>query len=194
MSFFWKCTERERVQGIAPPTVYSVVHRCKKWMQRYCWLNTQLKTTGIQRIMLLFSFFFCCFQWVDQQHRSFVRPLLCRWGVVKRKRLTKRPRTNRVQGKKEKPFQIPQLGCGQATKPSTAMRGQSTVSIDCLLSTTHDAIWKVVSDLVTGCSSHNRICCCGTKAHRIINRNEIYGPGVILGQQYVAVFAQHEAL
>lgn len=37
-----------------------------------CWLNTQLKTTGIQRIMLLFSTSAFNGSTTQQQHRSFV--------------------------------------------------------------------------------------------------------------------------
>lgn len=105
---------------------YSVVDRwcnCKKWMLL---AQHTIKNHGNPKDNAPLLYF--CIQWVDNTTTTqIVRPLLCRWGFVKRKRLTKRPRTNRVRGKKEKPFQLPQLVAMDDghQEHATAMQDQS---------------------------------------------------------------------
>lgn len=105
---------------------YSVVDRwcnCKKWMLL---AQHTIKNHGNPKDNAPLLYF--CIQWVDNTTTTqIVRPLLCRWGFVKRKRLTKRPRTNRVRGKKEKPFQFPQLVAMDDghQEQATAMQDQS---------------------------------------------------------------------
>lgn len=163
-----------------------------------CWLNTQLKTTGIQRIMLLFSTSAFNGSTTQQQHRSFVLYCVDEDSWKENGWQNDHERTE-FEGRKKSLFNSRSLWLWMmATRnrqlqcKTSPIHRKRVCSLLLRLPTTRTDAWcdlEAISDLVTGCSSHNRICCCGTKAHRIINRNEIYGPGVILGQQYVAVFA-----
>lgn len=199
---FEKCTEPERVQGIAPPSTVLFSRGPVVQLQEMnvvgSTVNTQLKTTGIQRIMLLFSTSAFNGSTTQQQHRSFVLYCVDEDSWKENGWQNDHERTE-FEGWKKSLFNSRSLWLWMTATRNRQLQCKTSpihrkrvCSLLLRLPTTRTDAWcdlEAISDLVTGCSSHNRICCCGTKAHRIINRNEIYGPGVILGQQYVAVFA-----